>query len=149
MLEKLQFYIDGKWVDPIEPRTLDVINPATEEAYGRISLGSAADVDVAVAAAKRAFESYSQSTREERMDLLQSILEVFTRRHDEVAEESHDLHRQQKHVGRFEEPEQVERLFERHPQPHHGAIDDAVHRVVELARKQQRDGDDGSAEGNH
>ena len=86
MLEKLQFYIDGRWVDPIEPHTLDVINPATEAVYGRISLGSAADVDVAVAAAKRAFESYSQSTREERMDLLQSILDVFARRHDEVAE---------------------------------------------------------------
>ncbi len=86
MLEKLQFYIDGKWVDPVEPHTLDVINPATEEVYGRISLGSAADVDVAVAAAKRAFDSYSASTREERMALLQSILDVYTRRHDEVAE---------------------------------------------------------------
>ena len=49
MLEKLQFYIDGQWVDPVEPRTLDVVNPATEEVYGRISLGSAADVDNAVA----------------------------------------------------------------------------------------------------
>jgi aldehyde dehydrogenase (NAD+) len=86
MLEKLQFYIDGKWVDPVEPRTLDVVNPATEEAYGRISLGSAADVDIAVAAAKRAFENFSQSTREERMDLLQAILDVYARRHDEVAE---------------------------------------------------------------
>jgi aldehyde dehydrogenase (NAD+) len=86
MLEKLQFYIDGKWVDPVEPRTLDVINPATEEVYGRISLGSAADVDIAVAAAKRAFESFSVTTREQRMQLLQSILDVYARRHDEVAE---------------------------------------------------------------
>ncbi|MGI9237667.1 MAG: aldehyde dehydrogenase family protein [Woeseiaceae bacterium] len=86
MLEKLQFYIDGKWVDPVEPRTLDVVNPATEETYGRISLGSAADVDVAVAAAKRAFERFSTSTREERIALLQSILSVYARRHDEVAE---------------------------------------------------------------
>ncbi|MCP4302183.1 MAG: aldehyde dehydrogenase family protein [Gammaproteobacteria bacterium] len=86
MLEKLRFYIDGQWVDPVEPRTLDVINPATEEVYGRISLGSAADVDIAVAAAKRAFESFSQSTREERMDLLQAILDVYARRQDEVAE---------------------------------------------------------------
>ncbi|MDH3490662.1 MAG: aldehyde dehydrogenase family protein [Gammaproteobacteria bacterium] len=86
MLEKLQFYIDGKWVDPVEPRSHDVINPATEEVYGRISLGSAADVDKAVAAAKRAFETYSQTTREERMALLQSILDVYARRHDEVAE---------------------------------------------------------------
>ena len=86
MLEKLQFYIDGKWVDPVKPRTLDVINPATEEVYGRISLGSAADVDIAVAAAKRAFESFSVTTREQRMQLLQSILDVYARRHDEVAE---------------------------------------------------------------
>ena len=86
MLEKLQFYIDGKWVDPVEPRTLDVINPATEEVYGRISLGSAADVDIAVAAARRAFETYSTSSREERMALLQSILDVYARRYDEVAE---------------------------------------------------------------
>ena len=64
MLERLQFYIDGQWVDPVEPRTLDVVNPATEEIYGRISLGSAADVDRAVGAAARAFESYSQTSRE-------------------------------------------------------------------------------------
>ena len=86
MLEKLQFYIDGQWVDPVEPRTLDVVNPATEEAYGRISIGSAADVDKAVAAAKRAFETFSQTTREERIDLLQAILTEFNKRHDEVAE---------------------------------------------------------------
>jgi len=86
MLEKLQFYIDGRWVDPLEPRALDVVNPASEAVYGRISLGSAADVDAAVAAARRAFVSFSVSTREARMELLQSILEVYTRRHDEVAE---------------------------------------------------------------
>ena len=86
MLEKLQFYIDGQWVDPLEPRTLDVVNPATEAVYGRISLGSAADVDAAVAAAARAFVSFSVSTREERIDLLPSILDVFMRRYDEVAE---------------------------------------------------------------
>ncbi len=86
MLEKLQFYIDGKWVDPIGADRLDVVNPATEEVYGRISLGSAADVDAAVSAASRAFDSYSQTTREERMALLQSILDVFATRHDDVAE---------------------------------------------------------------
>ena len=80
MLEKLQFYIDGKWVNPEEPRTLDVINPATEEAYGRISLGSAADVDKAVAAAKRAFESFSKTTRDERLALLKSIVSVENKR---------------------------------------------------------------------
>ncbi len=86
MLEKLEFYIDGKWVEPVEPRTLDVMNPATEEVYGRISLGSSADVDIAVAAAKRAFETYATSSRDDRMSLLQSILDVYARRHDEVAE---------------------------------------------------------------
>ena len=86
MLEKLQFYIDGKWVDPVEPRQLDVVNPATEEVYGRISLGSAADVDAAVNAASRAFESFSQTTRKERIALLQSILDEFNKRYDDVAE---------------------------------------------------------------
>ena len=86
MLEKLQFYIDGQWVDPVEPRTLDVVNPATEEIYGRISLGSAADVDKAVGAASRAFESFSRTTREERIELLQAILDEFARRHEDVAE---------------------------------------------------------------
>jgi len=86
MLEKLQFYIDGQWVDPVEPQTLDVVNPATEEVYGRISIGSSADVDVAVAAASRAFETFSATSRDERVDLLQSVLDVFVRRADEVAE---------------------------------------------------------------
>ena len=86
MLEKLQFYIDGEWVDPVEPRTLDVVNPATEQVYGRISLGSAADVDKAVAAARRAFDSYSQTTRQERLDLLRAILAEFKNRHNDVAE---------------------------------------------------------------
>ena len=86
MLEKLQFYIDGQWVDPREPQTMDVVNPATEEVYGRISIGSAADVDVAVAAASQAFETFSQTSREERIGLLQAILDVYVRRADEVAE---------------------------------------------------------------
>ncbi|NIA28120.1 MAG: aldehyde dehydrogenase family protein [Desulfobulbaceae bacterium] len=86
MREMLQFYIDGKWVDPVRPNTLDVINPATEEVCGHISLGSAADVDLAVAAAKRAFESFSQTTREQRIDLLQAILDEFAKRRDDVAE---------------------------------------------------------------
>jgi len=86
MLEKMQFYIDGQWVDPVEPRSMDVVNPATEEVYGQISIGSAADVDLAVAAAARAFETFSQTSREERIDLLQKILDVYVRRADEVAE---------------------------------------------------------------
>ena len=85
MREMLQFYIDGEWVDPVAPKTLDVINPATEEVCGRISLGSAEDVDRAVAAARRAFPSFSQTTREERIALLERVLEEFAKRHDDVA----------------------------------------------------------------
>lgn len=86
MREALQFYIDGEWVDPVEARTLDVVNPATERVMGRISLGSSADVDKAVAAAKRAEAGFAATSREQRIALLQSILDVFARRHDEVAE---------------------------------------------------------------
>ena len=86
MREQTQFYIDGKWVDPVTPNPLDVINPATEEVCGRISIGSAADVDLAVAAAKRAFVTYSQTTREERLEMLQSILDEFAKRYDDIAE---------------------------------------------------------------
>jgi len=85
MREMLQFYIDGEWVDPETPNPFDVINPATEEVCGRISLGSAADVDKAVAAANRAAPGFAQTTREERMALLEAILAIFERRNDEVA----------------------------------------------------------------
>lgn len=86
MREMLQFYIDGQWVDPVIPSTLDVINPATEEVCGRISMGSEADVDKAVQAAVAASAGFAASSRQERLDLLQSILDVFAKRHDEVAE---------------------------------------------------------------
>jgi len=85
MRDMLQFYIDGQWVDPVTPNPVDVINPATEEACGRISLGSEADVDKAVAAARRAAPEFAATTRDERIALLQAILDVFARRHDEVA----------------------------------------------------------------
>ena len=69
MSHDLQFYIDGTWVDPIAPKALDVIDPSTEEAFARISLGSAADVDRAVAAAKAAFPAFSQTSRSDRLQL--------------------------------------------------------------------------------
>jgi len=86
MKEYLRFYIDGAWVDPVSPKTLDVINPATEEAFARISLGSAADVDKAVKAARAAFETFSLTTKAERIDLLQSILGVYQKRYGEFVE---------------------------------------------------------------
>lgn len=86
MREYLKFYIDGQWVDPVEPRTADVINPATEEVSGQIALGSAADVDKAVWAARRAFASWSQTTREERLDILRAIKAEYERRQQELGE---------------------------------------------------------------
>ena len=86
MLNKLQFYIDGKWVDPVTPKTLEVIDPANEEPFARISLGSAADVDKAVAAARRAFPAWSRTTKDERLALMQKIVEVYQRRYGEFAE---------------------------------------------------------------
>nr|UXE45260.1 3-succinoylsemialdehyde-pyridine dehydrogenase [uncultured bacterium] len=85
MREYLKFYIDGQWVDPVTPKTMDVINPATEGVAGKISAGSAADVDKAVAAAKRAFETYSRTSREERIDLLQRILAEYQKRFGDIA----------------------------------------------------------------
>ena len=52
-------YIDGRWVDPVDPRDVELIDPTREEAFARVTLGSAADADRAVAAARRAFESFS------------------------------------------------------------------------------------------
>ena len=85
MREYLKFYIDGQWVDPVTPKTMDVINPANEEVAGHISAGSAADVDKAVAAAKKAFVTFSQTSREERIDLLQRILAEYQKRFGDIA----------------------------------------------------------------
>jgi len=81
-----QFYIDGKWVDPTKSHDFSVINPATEEPIATISLGGAEDVDRAVAAAKRAFESYSETTPDERLKLLRRIIEVYQSKIDEMAD---------------------------------------------------------------
>ena len=86
MQDKLKFYIDGGWIMPVTPKTLDVKNPATEEAYARISLGSKADVDKAVIAARRAFETFSRTTREERLALMQKIVETYQKHYGEVVE---------------------------------------------------------------
>ncbi|MGV8998230.1 MAG: aldehyde dehydrogenase family protein [Parvibaculaceae bacterium] len=85
MADYLKFYIDGKWVDPVTPKTLDVINPATEEAFAKISMGSPADVNKAVAAAKAAFPKFSTTTKQERIELLQSIMAVYQKRYPEIA----------------------------------------------------------------
>lgn len=80
-----KFYIDGQWVDPVGKDTIDVINPATEESIATIALGGKEDVDRAVAAAKKAFESFSQTSLEERAALLERIIEVYKARMQDIA----------------------------------------------------------------
>src|SRR5271166_4164840 len=80
-----QFYIGGRWIDPAEPSAFDVIDPATEQPFTAISLGSKADVDRAVGAAKTAFASFSQTSQEERLGLLRRILECYNRRSEDLA----------------------------------------------------------------
>jgi len=81
-----QFYMGGKWVNPTEARDWEVINPSNEETIALISLGSAADVDKAVAAAKKAFESYSQTADAERLALLQRVIDVYKAKSEEMAQ---------------------------------------------------------------
>jgi acyl-CoA reductase-like NAD-dependent aldehyde dehydrogenase len=80
------FYVDGAWMDPAVGRSFEVINPATEAVSGVISLGDRADLDRAVAAARRAFDGYSRSSREERIALFTRIIDVYTRRLDDLAQ---------------------------------------------------------------
>ncbi len=85
MREYLEFYIDGQWVDPIEFATATTVNPATEEISGKIALGTGADVDRAVKAARKSFASWSVTSRDERLDVLQRILEEYQRRSGDLA----------------------------------------------------------------
>ena len=86
MRNYLEFYIDGAWVPPVQARELDVINPATEQVAGRISVGQAEDVDRAVAAARRAFETFSRSSKAERLELLDAVMAAFEARKQDFAD---------------------------------------------------------------
>ncbi len=81
-----QFYIDGAWVAPLKANDFPVVDPATEERIATISLGTPADVDKAVAAAKRAFPAFSETSPEERLKILQRIIEVYQAHMEEMAE---------------------------------------------------------------
>ncbi|MFB9320573.1 aldehyde dehydrogenase family protein [Cryptosporangium minutisporangium] len=85
MREYSKFYIGGQWVDPATPATIDVVNPATEQVCGRVAAGSAADVDRAVAAAKAAFPAWSATSKDERLELLRTILDVYQKRSEDLA----------------------------------------------------------------
>ncbi|WP_024804494.1 aldehyde dehydrogenase family protein [Nocardia sp. BMG51109] len=85
MREYSKFYIGGEWTDPDGPQTFDVVNPATEEVCGKVASGSAADVDRAVAAARRAFPAWSAASATDRIAVLRTITEEYGRRRDDLA----------------------------------------------------------------
>ena len=85
MSNHLKFFIDGAWVDPVTARRLGVVNPSTEEQFAEISLGSAADVEKAAAAAKRAFAVFSMTDKAERLDLLHRVVASYDRRSKDLA----------------------------------------------------------------
>lgn len=84
-MENLQkFYINGKWVEPRSKNTMPVINPATEEQIGTVAMGNAEDVDLAVSAANEAFVTFSQTSIQDRLDLLIKIKDVTQKRFEEL-----------------------------------------------------------------
>ncbi|MFF8027495.1 aldehyde dehydrogenase family protein [Streptomyces sp. NPDC007896] len=85
MREYAKFYIGGRWTDPAGAETFEVVNPATEEVCGKVAQGSADDVDRAVAAARRAFPGWSTTTGEERVEVLQNVLDVYQKRAGDLA----------------------------------------------------------------
>ena len=86
MEHERQHYVNGSWVDPLQPTLLDVVDPSTEETFTKIAVGGPKDVDRAVAAAKAAFPSFSRSSRKDRLDLLKSILSEYTKRRQDIAD---------------------------------------------------------------
>jgi aldehyde dehydrogenase (NAD+) len=86
MREYLDFYVDGDWVKPVQAATLEVTNPASEEVAGRISLGSAADIDRAVRAARAAFPAWSATSREERIEVLSRVVAEYRLRQEDIAQ---------------------------------------------------------------
>jgi aldehyde dehydrogenase (NAD+) len=86
MLNSTKIYIDGEWIQPADAETIEIINPATEEVVGNVSLASAGAVDLAVSAARKAFRTFAKSSRQERLDLLGSVLSVYERRWQDLAD---------------------------------------------------------------
>jgi aldehyde dehydrogenase (NAD+) len=86
MMNASRFYINGEWVNPLGSSTLDVIDPATEQPIAQIAMGTAADAERAIAAARAAFDSYSRTSKAERLELLQTILAILKRRQNEIGD---------------------------------------------------------------
>jgi len=85
-LDKRGFYINGSWVPALQSGDIEVLNPATEEVIATVSMGSPGDINLAVDAARAAFSSFSQTSRRERVELLETILDIYKRRYNEMAE---------------------------------------------------------------
>ena len=86
MLDRRNFYINGKWVKPFKKNDFPVINPSNEETFATISLGSKEDTDAAIKAAKNSFNSWKETSKAERIKLLEKLLENYKKRFDEMAE---------------------------------------------------------------
>ena len=80
MIDKRNFYINGKWVKPSKSNDFEVINPSNEESFAVISLGSKEDTDLAVKSAKKAFDQWKETSKEERIKLLEKLLSIYKKR---------------------------------------------------------------------
>ncbi len=86
MQHEREHYVNGAWVEPLQPTLVGVVNPSTEETLTQIACGGPADVDRAVAAARAAFPSFSRTSRKDRLELLKAILSEYQKRRDDIAD---------------------------------------------------------------
>ena len=86
MLDKRKFYINGQWIEPKIKKDFDVIDPSTEESFAVISLGTKPDVDAAVKSAKLAFQTWKETSKKERLELLENLLKIYKKRSSEMAD---------------------------------------------------------------
>jgi len=86
MLDKRNFYINGKWVKPFKSNDLEVINPSDEDPFAIISNGTKEDLDFAVQSAKKAFVTWKESSKDDRIQLLEKLLTIYKKRFNEMAE---------------------------------------------------------------
>ena len=86
MLDKTKFYINGEWVNPSKKNDFDVINPSNEEVCAKITLGNSEDTDKAIQSAKKAFETWKETSKQERVALLEKLLKIYNERYDEMTD---------------------------------------------------------------
>ena len=86
MLDKTKFYINGEWVNPSKKNDFDVINPSNEEVCAKITLGNSEDTNKAIQSAKKAFETWKETSKQERVALLEKLLKIYNERYDEMTD---------------------------------------------------------------